>query len=92
MLVGLPALRIQGLFLAVTTLAFAFTVQNFFLNRDYFGWCAARAGRRRCARPLLYGVFDMSSDTRFYFVCLSFLGAVAARWPGRCAGTARAAS
>ena len=32
--VGLPALRIQGLFLAVTTLAFAFAVQTM-LNRDY---------------------------------------------------------
>ena len=31
-LVGLPALRIQGLFLAVTTLAFAFTVEKLLLN------------------------------------------------------------
>src|SRR5204863_4637915 len=37
-LIGIPALRIQGLFLAVTTLAFAFTVENFVLRREFFGW------------------------------------------------------
>ena len=37
-LVGLPALRIQGLFLAVTTLSFAFTVENFILRREWFAW------------------------------------------------------
>ena len=44
MLIGLPALRIQGLFLAVTTLAFAFTVQYFLLNRDYFDWALPEQG------------------------------------------------
>ncbi|MGH9085617.1 MAG: ABC transporter permease [Acidimicrobiales bacterium] len=72
-LIGLPALRIQGLFLAVTTLAFAFTVQSFFLNKDYFGWALPEQGEV-VERPRLYGRFDMSSDTRFYFLCLAFLG------------------
>ncbi len=72
-LIGLPALRIQGLFLAVTTLAFAFTVQYFLLNRDYFGWALPEQGEV-IGRPRLYGRFDLSSDTRFYFVCLFFLG------------------
>jgi branched-chain amino acid transport system permease protein len=72
-LIGLPALRIQGLFLAVTTLAFAFTVQYFFLNVDYFGWALPKQGEV-VGRPRLYGRFDVSSDTRFYFVCLFFLG------------------
>ncbi|MDQ3107005.1 MAG: ABC transporter permease, partial [Actinomycetota bacterium] len=71
-LVGLPALRIQGLFLAVTTLAFAFTVQNFVLNRDYFGDILPKTGDI-VARPKLYGVFSTRSDVRFYFVCLAFL-------------------
>jgi branched-chain amino acid transport system permease protein len=71
-LVGLPALRIQGLFLAVTTLAFAFTVQNFFLNRDYFGEWLPKTGDI-VARPKLYGVFSTRSDVRYYFVCLTFL-------------------
>lgn len=72
-LIGLPALRIQGLFLAVTTLAFAFTVQYFLLNPDYFGWALPEQGEV-VGRPRLYGRFDVSSDTRFYFVCLFFLG------------------
>ena len=72
-LVGLPALRIQGLFLAVTTLAFAFTVQHFLLNRDYFDWALPEQGEV-VGRPRLYGRFDVSTDTRYYFVCLFFLG------------------
>jgi branched-chain amino acid transport system permease protein len=71
-LVGLPALRIQGLFLAVTTLSFAFTVQNFFLTREFFGWLLPR-DQAYVERPVLYGSFDVSSDTRFYYVCLTFL-------------------
>jgi branched-chain amino acid transport system permease protein len=71
-LIGLPALRIQGLFLAVTTLAFAFTVQYFLLNPDYFGWALPEQGET-VGRPRLYGRFDVASDTRFYFVCLAFL-------------------
>lgn len=71
-LIGLPALRIQGLFLAVTTLAFAFTVQYFLLNPDYFGWALPEQGEV-VGRPRLYGRFDVSSDTRFYFVSLFFL-------------------
>ncbi len=71
-LIGLPALRIQGLFLAVTTLAFAFTVQNFFLNKDYFGDLLPKTGQI-VARPKLYGIFSTRSDVRYYFVCLAFL-------------------
>ena len=71
-LIGLPALRIQGLFLAVTTLAFAFTVQNFVLNKDYFDWWLPKQGEV-VARPKLYGFFSTLSDTRYYFICLIFL-------------------
>ena len=72
-LVGLPALRIQGLFLAVTTLAFGFTVQKLLLNTEYFGWWLPKLGQP-VGRPKLYGQFSTISDTRFYFVCLAFLG------------------
>jgi branched-chain amino acid transport system permease protein len=71
-LVGLPALRIQGPFLAVTTLAFAFTVQKFFLNRAYFDFWMPQSGEP-VSRPKLYGIFSTRSDIRFYFVCLAFL-------------------
>lgn len=77
-LIGLPALRIQGPFLAVTTLAFAFTVQYFFLNPSYFGEGGQIADLLPhngdfVNRPKLYGFFSTTSDVRFYFVCLSVL-------------------
>ena len=72
-LIGLPALRIQGPFLAVTTLAFAFTVQYFFLNPSYFGSWLPESGDF-ATRPELYGFFSTRSDIRYYFVCLTFLG------------------
>jgi branched-chain amino acid transport system permease protein len=81
-LIGLPALRIQGLFLAVTTLGFAFTVSSM-LNRDYFGWLVPKSGHL-VARPVLWGTFDLGdssqlgpitfkADAKFYYVCLAFL-------------------
>lgn len=83
-LIGLPALRIQGLFLAVTTLAFAFTVQNFVLRREFFGWLLPK-DNAFVERPRIYDRFDMNSDSeflwftvtgdaKFYFLCLIFLG------------------
>jgi branched-chain amino acid transport system permease protein len=83
-LIGIPALRIQGLFLAVTTLAFAFTVQNFVLRREFFGWLLPE-DNAFVERPVLYGRFDVRTDTevlwftvsgdaKFYFLCLLFLG------------------
>ncbi len=81
--VGLPALRIQGLFLAVTTLAFAFTVQNFILRREFFAWLLPK-DNHFTDRPVLYDRWDLTqpsevfgvtidSDAKFYFVCLAFL-------------------
>ncbi|HEU5082488.1 MAG TPA: ABC transporter permease [Acidimicrobiales bacterium] len=82
-LVGLPALRIQGLFLAVTTLAFAFAVEGFVLKREFFGWLLPEDGAF-VSRPNLWGRIDLESsselgpltilpDAKFYYVCLAFL-------------------
>jgi branched-chain amino acid transport system permease protein len=71
-LVGLPALRMPGLYLAVTTLAFAATASSFLLNREYFGWVLPEPGNP-VVRPVLYGRIDTASDTAFYYVCLAFL-------------------
>jgi len=83
-LVGLPALRIQGLFLAVTTLAFAFTVENFFLSERYFGALLPK-DNTFVERPVLYGAVDIDTDSRigfftlkadakYYYLTLVFLG------------------
>jgi branched-chain amino acid transport system permease protein len=71
-LIGVPALRVPGLFLAVVTLGLAATVQYGVLSRDRFGWLLPPTGGY-VTRPNLYGRLDVSSDTRFYYVCLVFL-------------------
>ncbi len=82
--VGLPALRIQGLFLAVTTLAFAFTVENFFLSERYFGALLPK-DNTFVERPILYGTLDVDTDSKlgfltikadakYYYLTLVFLG------------------
>ncbi|TAL22598.1 MAG: hypothetical protein EPN99_05720, partial [Frankiales bacterium] len=71
-LVGLPALRMPGLYLAVTTLAFAATTASFFLNREYFGWVLPEPSNQ-VVRPVLYGRVDASGDLAFYYLCLAFL-------------------
>jgi branched-chain amino acid transport system permease protein len=81
--VGLPALRIQGLFLAVATLSFAFALNNFVLRREFFPWLVPKDGYS-INRPKLWGRLDLStdgkllwfkitSDAKFYYVCLVFL-------------------
>ena len=70
MLVGLPALRLRGLFLAVTTLAFALTTSSWLLNRSYFHWIPVD----RVARPKLFGVIDLNSQASYYYLCLACLG------------------
>jgi branched-chain amino acid transport system permease protein len=73
--VGLPAVRIQGLYLAVTTLAFGFAVEYYLMNSHYwFGRHLMPSGlAAHLTRPLLYGRINLESDKTFYFVCLLFL-------------------
>jgi branched-chain amino acid transport system permease protein len=64
-LIGLPALRIRGLFLGVTTLGFALAAGSwFFQSFDIF------RPRGAILRPVIFGVFDVTSERGFYFVCL----------------------
>ena len=75
-IIGLPAVRIQGLYLAVTTLAFGYAVQKYILNRNYW------IGRHllpnglsaHLERPVLYSRFNLENNRTFYFVCVVFLG------------------
>jgi branched-chain amino acid transport system permease protein len=70
--IGLPAIRIQGLYLAVTTLAFGFAVQYYFLNNNYwFGRHVLPSSlAASVVRPTLYGKFNMEDDRSFYFLCV----------------------
>jgi branched-chain amino acid transport system permease protein len=74
-IIGLPALRIRGPFLAVTTLAFAVTTSTYLLEDQYFPWFI----ESRITAPVLWGRIDLGTKWVFYEVCLvSLLLAIAA--------------
>ncbi len=91
-LIGLPALRRRGLTLAVTSLAFALATSGWLLNRSFFGpgttldWLPPD----RIARPDLFGVVSVRSETSYYFLCVAGLGiAYAMVWAVRRSRTGR---
>ncbi len=69
-LIGIPALHIRGLYLAVTTLAFALFTSSFLLNPDFMGWLPGG----RIHRNPLFGRIAIDTDTRYYYLCLLALG------------------
>ena len=68
-LVGLPALRMTGVYLSIATLAFALIIQEA-LTR----WERVTGGLKGKAveKPVIFGV-SMGGDAAFYFLCLAFL-------------------
>jgi branched-chain amino acid transport system permease protein len=71
LVVGLPALRIRGLFLAVTTLALAVALDQYFLNQSTFPQFIPING---VPRPTVVQRFDLNNNYEMYLVCLAFLG------------------
>ena len=71
--VGIPALRIRGLFLAVATFAFTLAAGSFFLNPQEFSWVPAQ---RLPVRPVLLGRWDLETEHTFYYFCLALLAVV----------------
>jgi len=78
LLIGLPALRVQGLYLAVTTLAFGGAMEFYFLKQRYWlGQHLLPHGEgSRIRRPVLWGRISLEDDRAFYFVGLAFLAIV----------------
>lgn len=73
--VGLPALRRGGLYLAVTTFAFALATTSYLLNRRFFDWVPSQ----RVPRNPLLGRISIESPTAIYYVALAgFVVAVVA--------------
>ena len=68
-IVGLPALRLQGLLLGVTTFAFALAMHSYFLNRQFFGWIPTG----RIEREPIFGRIGYDSPTGVYYVVLLVL-------------------
>jgi branched-chain amino acid transport system permease protein len=69
-LIGLPALRITGPFLAVTTLAFAVVSSHVFLEDRYFPWFVPDF----VPRPVLWQRIHWDQDWQMYLV--AFVGLV----------------
>jgi branched-chain amino acid transport system permease protein len=69
LVIGLPALRIRGPFLAVTTLAFAVTSATYFLAGRYFPWFI----QSHIDRPALLGRLPLEKEWQMYLLCLAGL-------------------
>ncbi len=67
--VGLPALRLQGLLLGVTTFALALALYSYFLNPQFFDWVPTS----RVEREPIFGRIDYDSPTRVYYLILIVL-------------------
>lgn len=67
-ILGLTALRVRGLYLAVTTLSFSVVTATVLLDHSYFGWLIAD----RLSRPKLLFI-RTDKEPAFYYVCLVFL-------------------
>lgn len=77
-LVGVPAVRLRGLYLAIATFAFALATTSYLFNDDYFDWVPSA----RIERAPLLGGFDVTSETAVYYLALAVLVAVVAGMRG----------
>ena len=68
-LIGVPALRIKGLYLAVTTLAFAVALDSYFLNPNNFPSLVPD----RVPRPILFKRFDLADQRTMFYFCLAMV-------------------
>jgi ABC-type branched-subunit amino acid transport system ATPase component/ABC-type branched-subunit amino acid transport system permease subunit len=75
-LVGFPALRVKGLFLAVTTMAFAVATQGWLLRLDVF--TNGNPSNYHLPRSTLFGFIDLTSQRSYYYFCLVVLALAAA--------------
>jgi branched-chain amino acid transport system permease protein len=69
LVIGIPALRISGPFLAVTTLAFAVTARTFLLDPRYVPWFVEPS----VTRPVLWNRIPIGLDWQYYYFCLAIL-------------------
>jgi ABC-type branched-subunit amino acid transport system ATPase component/ABC-type branched-subunit amino acid transport system permease subunit len=71
LVLGAPSLRLNGLFLAVTTMAFAVAVDSFLINPVNF----PQIMPSQFTRPWLWSRFDLSDNEVMYYFCLALLAA-----------------
>jgi branched-chain amino acid transport system permease protein len=68
-IIGIPALRIRGLFLAVTTLSFALATSSYLLNPQFMSWLPTE----RFERPFLLDRISVATEDRYYYFTLACL-------------------
>ncbi|MFZ4518663.1 MAG: ABC transporter permease [Microthrixaceae bacterium] len=71
-LVGLPALRLRGMYLAVTTLALSLAASSWIFSNKVAQWIPAGSFRR----PELLGRIPLDSPLRLYYFALAVLALV----------------
>src|SRR5580765_5630886 len=69
LVVGLPALRMTGIYLAIATLAFAVIIQEVFSRWE---WVTHGFAGMPVAKPVIFGV-PFHDEASFYYLCLFFL-------------------
>jgi branched-chain amino acid transport system permease protein len=68
-IVGLPAMRMTGVYLTIATLAFAVIIQEVFTRWEHVtGGLKGRA----VEKPVIFGL-SFAGDAAFYYLCLAFL-------------------
>ncbi len=72
--VGLPALRQRGLFLAVTSLGFSLATTSYFLNDEF--WVGSWVHDSPFRRLPLFGRIEIDTPTRMYYVAVAALAVV----------------
>ena len=65
LVIGIPALRLKGLFLGVSTLAFSIAVDSMLFDDKYFGWLIPK----NVNRPTLF-FLDFDHDRPMYYLSL----------------------
>jgi ABC-type branched-subunit amino acid transport system ATPase component/ABC-type branched-subunit amino acid transport system permease subunit len=76
LLIGLPALRVRGLYLAITTLAFAVASTSWLFRQDALradGSGGSKLETVPAQARLRIGGTDLSGRSTFYFLCLAVL-------------------
>src|SRR5499427_2905927 len=68
-LVGLPALRMTGVYLSIATLAFALIIQEVLTRWEHV---TGGLKGKPVAKPVVFGI-GLGGDAAFYFLCLAFL-------------------
>lgn len=72
LVVAVPTLRLRGLYLAITTFAFALATTSYLLDARRFGWVPTE----RIERVPLLGGFRVESEQAVYYVALAVLAMV----------------